>query len=350
MFNSIAKLISLIYIKSNVVISSIKQGVLTGERVYKMNFNKLFASILLLAVSISPTFAAFPEKDIKVIIGVSPGGGFDTYMRALIPILERYLGNDVNVLPINSAGSGGRRGALETFKAKPDGYTIGMFNMPGVLIPQLTENDVGYDLEKITWLATLGNDPYAFIVNKDSDLISFDQVLAQKSPILFGATGPSSTSYVATVIMNETLGIPYEVVTGYTGSSEYAMGVMRGDVVAALLSMATARAYIKSGDVRALAMIGMKSPDPKIADADSLGKPDLGKLNVVRMIGAPPGLPADIKAIYEKAFMAAMADPEFTKWLESTGNDAAPAGADATSATVTGLIEFYKKYINVLKK
>ena len=219
MFNSIAELISLIYIKSNVVISSIKQGVLTGERVYKMNFNKLFASILLLAVSTSPAFAAFPEKDIKVIIGVSPGGGFDTSMRALIPILEKYLGNDVNVLPINSAGSGGRRGALETFKAKPDGYTIGMFNMPGVLIPQLTENDVGYDLEKITWLATLGNDPYAFIVNKDSDLISFDQVLAQKSPILFGATGPSSTSYVATVIMNETLGIPYEVVTGYTGSS-----------------------------------------------------------------------------------------------------------------------------------
>lgn len=294
--------------------------------------------------------AAFPEQDIKVIIPFSPGGGFDSYIRAVVPLLKKHLGDKVNVLPINAPGAGGRRGALETFRAKPDGYTIGVFNMPGVLIPQLTEDDVGYDLEQLTWLATFGNDPYAYVVHKDSPLKSFADVLAQQQPVLYGATGPSSTSYVATVIMNDMLGIPNEMVTGYTGSSEYTMGVMRGDVVAALVSMSTARPYIKSGDVKALAMIGMNSDDPAIADADSLGKPDLGKLNVVRMIAGPPGMPADLKATLETAILASMADPEFTKWLEQTGNDAQPVGADATAASVTELIAFYKNFMHILKQ
>lgn len=332
---------------------------ITGERVYKNNYVKNFAAICILAMvtacseqqAASPDQqAAFPEQDIKIIIPFSPGGGFDSYIRALVPVLEKHLGGKVNVLPINSPGAGGRRGAIETFRATPDGYTIGVFNMPGALIPQLTEDSVGYDLEKLTWLATFGNDPYAYVVNKNSPLRSFADVQAQKQPIMYGATGPSSTSYVATMIMNEMLGIPYEMVTGYTGSSEYTVGVMRGDVVAALVSLSTARPYIKSGDVRPLAMIGVKSEDPAIADADSLGKPELGKLNVVRMLAGPPGMPADLKVIFEKAILAAMADPEFTKWLEQTGNDAQPAGADTTAAAVTELIAFYKNFMHVLKQ
>lgn len=322
----------------------------TGGCVYKTRF-LIFAVVLCLqSLAISPVFAAYPERDIKVIIPFSPGGGFDAYVRAVIPILQKHLGGKVNVLPINSGGAGGRQGALETFRAKPDGYTIGVFNMPGVLIAQLTEEKIRFDLEKLTWLATFGHDPYAYVVNKNSPLKTFADVLAQKQPVLYGATGPSSTSYVATVVMNEMLGIPYEMVTGYTGSSEYTMGVMRGDVVAALVSLSTARPFIKSGDVRPLAMIGTKSDDASLADAESMGKPEIGKLNVVRMLAAPPGLPAELKATLEKAFMAAMADPEFTGWLKQTGNDAQPAGAEATAAEVKELMVFYKNYLHLLKK
>ncbi len=207
----------------------------------------MVAGICVLASACSTASAEFPAKDIRIIIPFSPGGGFDSYIRALTPILEKHLGSDVTILPINTPGAGGRRGALETFRAKPDGYTIGVFNMPGVLIPQLQDDSVGYDLGKITWLATLGNDPYAYVVNGKGSFQSFDQIMAQKQPVLYGATGPSSTSYISTKILNETLGIPYKIVTGYTGSSEYTMGVMRGDVTAALVSMSTARPYIKSG-------------------------------------------------------------------------------------------------------
>jgi len=344
-----------------------------GERVNKIKLIKLFIAICMLVmvtacseeqaaapeqqatttgqqVASPGQQATFPDQDIKIIIPFSPGGGFDSYIRALTPLLEKHLGNNVNILPINTPGAGGRRGALETFRAKPDGYTIGVFNMPGVLIPQLTEQDVGYDLEQITWLATLGNDPYAYVVSKNSELTTFTQLQTSTQPVIYGATGPSSTSYVATKIMNETLGIPYEIVTGYTGSSEYTMGVMRGDVTAALVSMSTARPYIKSGDVRVLATIGAKSADPAIADANSLGKPELEKLNLVRMIGGPPGMSADLKVTYEKAFMAAIADPEFKLWLEQTENDAQPAGADATSALVSELLAFYKNFMHILQE
>ena len=94
----------------------------------------------------------------------------------------------------------------------------------------------------------------------------------------------------------------------------------------------------------------MKSSDAAIADADSLGKPELGRLNVVRMLAAPPGLSAELKATLEKAILAAMADPEFTKWLQQTGNEAHPAGADATAQSVQDLMAFYKNYLHLLKK
>ena len=318
---------------------------------HNTKYLNLVAGILcVLASACSPASAEFPAKDIRIIIPFSPGGGFDSYIRALTPILEKHLGSDVTILPINTPGAGGRRGALETFRAKPDGYTIGVFNMPGVLIPQLQDDSVGYDLGKITWLATLGNDPYAYVVNGKGSFQSFDQIMAQKQPVLYGATGPSSTSYISTKILNETLGIPYKIVTGYTGSGEYAMGVMRGDVTAALVSMSTARPYIKSGDIRMLAMIGADSADPAVTDAKRLGKPELGKLNVVRMIGGPPDMPAQIKATYEKALLAALADPDFKKWLDQTGNDAHPAGASETAASVSGLIDFYKNFMHVMRE
>jgi len=303
----------------------------------------------LLAMTSLPVLAVFPERDIKIIIPFSPGGGFDSFIRALTPVLEKNLGNDVNILPINMPGAGGKRAALETFRAKPDGYTIGVFNMPGALIPQLQGENVGYDAEKISWLATLGSDPYAYVVNARGGIDSFAQVRSQSTPVLYGATGPSSTSYIATKILNETLGIPYEIVTGYTGSSEYAIGVMRGDVTAALVSMSAARQFIKSGDLRLLAIIGKDSTDPAVLDAGTLGQPELRGLNVVRMIGGPPGMSTELKLTYEKALLAAMADPEFRLWLEQSGNDAQPSGAAETAGSIAGMTEYYKRFMHILK-
>ena len=92
---------------------------------------------------------------VEIEVACSPG----TYVRALAPSLEKNLPGDVNVLPKNLPGAGGRRGASDIFRSRPDGYTIGIFNMPGVLIPRLQGMATEYDLSRVTWLATLGYHP-----------------------------------------------------------------------------------------------------------------------------------------------------------------------------------------------
>jgi len=307
----------------------------------------LLITLLILFIagcSRSDSPQGYPSRDIKIIIPYNAGGGFDSYIRALTPYIKKHLPNQVNVLPINTAGAGGRRGASDVYRAAPDGYTLGVFNLPGTLIMQLQDPSVNYDLSQITWLSTLSIDAYAYVVKGNSPLNSLDAIKQMGRPVVYGATGPSSTSYIATTLISDALNIPYQVITGYTGSSEYLVGVMRGDIDAAFVNLSTVKPYIESGDVKMLALIGVKSDDPAVPDAFTLGIPELNNINVIRMMGAPPGLPDDIKQILEDALLAAMADPEFKAWLDQTGNEAHPAGAAETASAVAEMGVFYEKF------
>ena len=292
--------------------------------------------------------AEYPAKDITIVIPFNPGGGFDSYVRALAPSLEAYFSGEINVLPKNLPGAGGRRGASDIFRARPDGYTIGVFNLPGVLIPTLQGIPTEYDLSRVTWLATLGYDSYVFAVKGDSPLTSIDDLRNLGRAITYGAPGPGSTSYVATNIVNQTLGIPYDIITGYKGSSEYLLGLIRGDFDAAMISRAGARTYLESGDIKAIAVFGTDSDDPAVADAADLGAPELGELRLVRMIGAPPDLPADVRDMLERALLAAMDDGKFTAWLDDTGNEVQPANAAETAMAVAEMTRFYDQFKSLL--
>ncbi len=286
----------------------------------------------------------FPNRDIEIIIPYNAGGGFDAYARSLAQYMQKYLPNDVNILPMNMPGAGGRRGASHVYRADPDGYTIGIFNMPGILLPQIQGVKINYDVNLLTWLSTLSVDGYGIIVDDESPLNSIEDIKNMGRPIVYGATGPSSTSYIATTIVSESLEIPYEVITGYKGSGEYILGVIRGDVDAAFANYSTIQPYLESGDIKVTAMIGIDSNDPNIKDANDLGIPELSNLKVVRMMAGPPGMPEDIKATLEQAMLNALNDADFKAWLESTGNDSFPVNSAGTTASVKEMTLFYDKF------
>ncbi len=296
-----------------------------------------------------PENDVFPSTDIEVIIPYNAGGGFDAYARSLAQYMQKHLPNDVNVLPINMPGAGGRRGAAHVYRADPDGYTIGIFNMPGILLPQIQGVNIAYDVNELTWLSTLSADGYGITVDDESPINTVDDLKNLGRNVVYGATGPSSTSYIATTIVSTILEIPYEVITGYKGSGEYILGVIRGDVDATFANYSTIQPYLESGDVKVVAMIGVDSDDTNIKDADDLGVPELSNLNVVRMMAGPPGMPEDIKNTLEKAMMDALNDPEFKAWLESTGNDATPMNSVETTNSVKEMMVFYDKFKQFLE-
>src|SRR5579871_5011703 len=80
--------------------------------------------------------AGFPARNIQFIIPYAPGGGFDVYVRVIAPVMENFLPHRVNIVPVNVAGGGGSKGTAQLYRARPDGYSIGIFNIPGAFILQ----------------------------------------------------------------------------------------------------------------------------------------------------------------------------------------------------------------------
>ena len=262
---------------------------------------------------------AFPNKNIQFVIPYAPGGGFDVYPRVVAPVMEKYLPNKVNIVPINVPSGGGSRGVAQLYRAKPDGYTFGILNVPGMFILQQQQGAGAYDLAKFSWIGTMGEgERYVIAVGTKSPLKSFADLkaLSLKRPVKLSVTGPEGTAYAATMIGSQLLGLRTQLITGYKGSADYVVAAIRGDSDAVIAAIPTTLRFVRGGTVRVLASFETKTSIPGAPDATALGQPELDNISVERVIAAPPGLPADIQNTLSQALAKALADPVVVKWAK----------------------------------
>jgi tripartite-type tricarboxylate transporter receptor subunit TctC len=307
----------------------------------------VFACVAVAAgvLSAAPAGAAgFPERDITFIIPNQVGGGFDAYVRAIVPAMEKYLPNKVNVVPLNVPAGGGAKGVSQLYRARPDGYTIGILNIPGLFI--LQERGGGYDLNRFTWLAGLGKDPYGLAVPWNSPIKSVAdlQALSKTRPVKFTTTGPDGTAYGVTLIATELLGIRLQLITGYKGSSEYVAAAVRGDGDAVITNLPLLSRFEASKSLRLIAIFTTGGTRHDIPDAAALGEPQLADLLVERMVGAPPNLPADIKKVLVEAIDKAVNDPTVVSLTEAAGIGLALQSPDEVAADVHSQANFFTKW------
>src|SRR6185312_1615299 len=263
--------------------------------------------------------AGFPAKPIQFVIPYAPGGGFDVYVRIVAPVMEKYLPNKVSIVPLNIAAGGGSRGVAQLYRAKPDGYTIGILNIPGMFILQQQQGAGAYDLAKFSWIGAMGEgERYVISVGAKSPLKTFSDLkaLSAKRPVKLSVTGPEGTAYAATMIGSQLLGLRTQLITGYKGSADYVVAAIRGDSDAVIAAIPTTLRFVRGGTVRVLASFESHSSIPGVPDATTLGQPELDHITVERLVAAPPGLPPDIQAILATALAKALADPIVVKWAK----------------------------------
>src|SRR5688500_18346228 len=131
----------------------------------------------------APAAADFPQKNIEFIIPFGHGGGCDRTVRAIAPFMEKQLGGTISVLPRNVPGAGGKRGMATLYRAKPDGYTIAIANIPGSAIPALNGEAVEYDIDKLTWIARLATEEYILAVQAKSAIRSIEDLRKLGRPV-----------------------------------------------------------------------------------------------------------------------------------------------------------------------
>lgn len=302
---------------------------------------------VVLAAMAMPAAAEWPnDKPITIVIPYSPGGGFDTIVRTFAPALEKVLGADV--VPENIPGAGGTKGAATVHRSEPDGYTIGIYNIPGFTVNQVLGRDMGFDLGEVTWIANLATSRYAVAVKADSEIDSLEELCSLGREAKMSDTGASSTASVTTRLSFAVIDCPLTDVTGYKGSNEAMIGVMRGEVDGTIKPISSLKKYVDSGDLKIIATYTENDVLEGVPSTGTLGHDALAKFDLRRIIGGPPGIPPEIVEKLSQAFIDAANSPEVQEWAAGAGIELEPVGADEAAAMMSDLSDFYAQYKDTL--
>lgn len=312
---------------------------------------KLLTHFLLILIALLPAAAQaeWPDdKPIKFIIPFGPGG-FDAYVRIVSPGLEKILG--AVVVPENMPGAGGRIAANAVYRARPDGYTIGIWNMPGMTLPAIVGERVRFDLKRLTWIAQLGVDGYGLAVKATSPLTTLDDLCNLGRQATFSAQGGlTETASIAAVITMVKLGCPYKLVTGYQGSSQGTLAVMRGDVDARINPIGSLIPYVDSGDVRLLLTFEKERSMPGVPTIAELGHSEFINFGLRRVVAGPPGMPESIRDRFSAALIEVTQSEAAQEWSRNTNNPFSPLDSEQTATAMQDVMRFYEEYGELLRR
>lgn len=303
------------------------------------------APVLLFAVA-GETRAAFPDKDINWIVPYAPGGGFDAWSRQIAASMQKHLPQGVNVVVRNVTGAGGRTGSIALYRAKPDGYTVGLLDVAGLLPYQkaVGADKAGFDVEKYVWVGRVATEPWVLLVPAKLPLKSLADLKARKD-LSWGIEGPGSTKWLFSIIQARELGLPMRFVSGYGGTGEMIPASLRGDFEVWTNAGPAHIPYVNSGDLRALIQFGDKrmSAFPDVPTAKELGHDLVAE--ILRLLAAPPGTPADAANALEGAFLKAMNEPEFKAWVEKSQQEANPGGQKEAAAALSNFSRLIERHM-----
>lgn len=290
---------------------------------------KLLSTLTLAAVMVigGPALADdYPTKNIDMIVPFSAGGGNDTFVRALQPLLEKQLGEDLVIR--NIPGGGGAVGMSRAVASKADGYT--MLAASNAMLTLEAMGNVPFTHKDFDFIAKVVEEPYVIAVNSDSqyqDLKSLVAAASSGAPLKVGTSGVGSSAYItATAIANRT-GSNFNLIP-YPGGSEAISAAMGDHVDAVVLGGAELRSALQSGRLKALAMSYAERSDslPNVPTFQELGY-DL-TLTVWRGIATPKGIPADVEKKWVDAIKQIVADGSYEETAKNLGTQVSPLYGD----------------------
>ena len=193
------------------------------------------AAVLLVLWLAAPSPAAaqadfYRGKQINLVIGAFPGGGYDTYGRLLARHLGKHIPGNPVIVPQNMGGAAGGRAAsfLDTTAPK-DGTTIGAILPGNVLEPLLGEKrTLGFDPSRFIYLGSASADVFLCIVRADAPVKSFAEVLEKEA--ILGATGEGGSNKAFPAMLNNVVGAKFRLVSGYPGTREVVLAIEKGEV------------------------------------------------------------------------------------------------------------------------
>jgi tripartite-type tricarboxylate transporter receptor subunit TctC len=285
----------------------------------------VFLLITLSSVLAQDSF--YKGKTIRIIVGAAAGGGYDTYSRTIARHFGKHIPGNPTIVVDNMPGAGFLISANYMYKvAKPDGLTIGHF-IGGLFLQQLLgKPGVEFDGVKFGFIGVPTQDNYVIGISKKTGITSMDQWMSSKTVLKLGGVGAGSATDDIPKVLKETIGLPVQLVSGYTGTATVRLAYDSGEVQGVCNSWESFQATwpneLQSGDLTIVLNTTAKAlPDlPNVPLSINYAKTDEARKlipSLVHSVGPaarpyvlPPGTPKDRIATLQKAFMETMRDPE----------------------------------------
>jgi tripartite-type tricarboxylate transporter receptor subunit TctC len=307
--------------------------------------------------SIALGAAPFYEgKTIRLIVGLSPGGGYDLYARTIARHMSKHIPGNPTIIVENMVGAGSLISANHLYKvAKPDGLTIGHFN--GVLFfnQLMKQQGIEFDAPKFEFLGAANKEEAAYAFSKRSGITSIEKWMASTKPVKMSGMIPGGSPDNAIRLAKAVLGLPVQLISGYKATAEMRLAVESGEVDGtsfAWSSMRTTwRKALETGEiVVVLQAVPKPFPDlPNVPLTINLAKTEEGRqlIDVAlhksgvfsRPFVLPPGTPKERVQILREAFQGTLKDKEFLAEAEKAKLDIDLVTGEDLEKAVVGMFK-----------
>lgn len=325
-----------------------------------MKGKSLIASLTFLLI-LFPMFSGhaadtsfYEGKILTIIVATDPGGNYDLFGRQVAQFIKPYLPGCKAVIVKNIPGAGHINGAMAIARAKPDGLTIGLFNMSLVNVQIGGLEGAKLDLANMSWIGVTGRGPFAILASpkKAKNWEEFKKA----DRLIVGVSGPGAAAYGFLKLVADMAGLKNIEMLGGYGGAEADIGMMRGDIHVIgspsfeLVQQGVAVPIIFSGGklkgYENVPLLQEIFPDKKYKPlVDYLGFIVGG----VRAFSGPPGIPPERLQILREAFRKTVEHPQFVANILKTGQNAGYESGQEFQESLKGIFGMSPENLSKIK-
>jgi len=310
---------------------------------------------------------SFQAKTVRIVVGFSPGGGFDAYSRAIARHIGKHLPGNPNTIVENMPGAGSLIAANYIFnQAKADGLTMGNF-IGGLVMGQILGNPgVVFAAQRFEWIGAPGKAAEVCGLKKTSGVNSMGKWLTAKTPLKLGSTGFGSDTHDVPRVLQTALGLPLQIVAGYKGTADVRLAVESGEVDGVCTDWnsikSTWKNLLDSGGMTIVLQATEKpQPDlPNVPLAMDFAKSEEARWLIqtgihdqsalLRPYALPPGTPKERVRILRKAFGDTLTDREFLSEAKKINLTVDPVSGEELEKITGGIVKMESSRIRKLKE
>lgn len=290
--------------------------------------------------SVGAEEAYFKGRSIRLLIGTTPGAGYDLIGRLLAPALSRHIPGNPAVVVENMPGAGSLVMMNYLYNRAPRDGTVMGLPLNGVLLEPTVKlmsragGAANFDIQKMPWIGSSTEDAQALWFRTDAKIGSIADLRGKKT--IVAASAPGADNFTVAILTNNLLGSKMEIVRGYQGTNPIFLAIERGEAEGSATAysavVVTRPQWLKDHTIKVVLQYGQERladlPDVPTA-IEVADHPDIKemlrifavKFKATYPFVLPPETPADRVAVIRAAFDAAMKDAQF---LEATRKGGLP--------------------------